>query len=120
MSCKWDLRSGTEYKIIQLAHSSALYSAWCLNILREGLPNSNRIFFLFSFIFWPISSQEDFGKMKGSIFELSLKNWLLHNLNICDATFSKNRCIISMGKNLRNSIDCNSNKMLFSLIPKIK
>ena len=102
MSCKWDLRSGIEYKVIQLAHSSALYPAWCLNILQGGLSNSNRIFFLFLFIFWPIFSQEDFSKMKGSIFELSLKNWLFYNLNICNIIFSKNRYIISIEKDLKN------------------
>ena len=103
-----------------MAHSSALYSAWCLNIFREGLPNDKGIFFLLFCICTPIASQEDFGIIKGVAFKLSsLKKWEVHNLNICGAIFSKNKCIISTGKDLGNLIDDNSNKMLLPFIPKL-
>ena len=69
----------------------------------------------------PIVSQEVFGIIKGALFKsLSLKNWLDHNLNICGAIFSKNKCIMSTGNDLGNMIDDNSNKMLLPLIPKNK
>jgi len=59
--------------------------------------------------------------MKGVAFKLSsLKNRPDHNLNICGAIFSKNKCIISTGKNLGNLIDDNSSKILLPFIPKIK
>lgn len=68
----------------------------------------------------PIVSQEDFDIAKGALFRLlSLKKRPVHNLNICGATFSKNKCIISTGKDLGNLIDDNSNKMLLPFIPKL-
>jgi hypothetical protein len=59
--------------------------------------------------------------IKGVAFKLSsLKKRADHNLNICGALFSKNKCIISMGNDLGNLIDDNSNKILLPLIPKVK
>ena len=79
------------------------------------------IFFLLACICIPISSQEDFGILKGVAFKLSsLKKREVHNLNICGAMFSKNKCIILIGKDLGKLIDDNSNKMLAPFISKIK
>jgi len=69
----------------------------------------------------PIVSQEDLDIVKGVVFKSSsLKKRDDHNLNICGAIFSKNKCMISTGNDLGNLIDVNSNKMLLPLIPKIK
>ena len=67
----------------------------------------------------PISFQDDLGKTKEiELFKvLSLKNRPLHNLNICGATFSKNKCMISTRKDLGNSIESNSKRILFPFIP---
>lgn len=88
-------------------------------MLRGGLPKSNGIFFLLFCISLPISSQDDLDKTKGiELFKVSsLKNRPLYNLNIYDATFSKNKCIISTGKDLGNSIESNSKRILFPCIP---
>ena len=88
-------------------------------MLRGGLPKSNGIVFLFFSISLPISFQNDLDKIKGiELFKVSsLKNRSLHNLNICDATFSKNKCMISTGKDLGNSIESNSKRILFPFIP---
>ncbi|TLY03945.1 MAG: hypothetical protein E6K87_03935 [Thaumarchaeota archaeon] len=59
--------------------------------------------------------------MKGVAFKFSsLKKRADHNLNICGATFSKNKCIISIGKDLGNLMDFSSDKILLPFIPKIK
>ena len=114
-----DLSKGTEYKVIQFAYSSALNPALFFQMLRGGLPKSNGIFFLLFSISMPISFQDDLDKTKGiELFKVSsLKNLLLHNLNICSATFSKNKCMISTGKDLGNSIESNSKRILFPFIP---
>ena len=67
----------------------------------------------------PISSQDDLDKTKGiELFKVSsLKNRPLHNLNICGATFSKNRCIISIGNDLGKLKESNSKRILFPFIP---
>jgi hypothetical protein len=86
-----------------------------------GLPSAKGIFFLLLCINTPIASQEDLDIIKGVLFKSSsLKKRDDHNLNICGAIFSKNKCIISTGNDLGNLIDVNSNKMLLPLIPKIK
>ena len=68
----------------------------------------------------PIVSQEDFDIVNEVVFKSSsLKKREDHNLNICGAIFSKNKCMISMGNDLENLIVNNSNKILLPLIPKI-
>jgi hypothetical protein len=90
-------------------------------MFQGGLPNAKGIFFLLFCINTPIISQEGFGIVKRVVFKLSsLKKREDHSLNICGATFSKNKCIISIGNDLGNLIDDNSNKILFPLIPGIK
>ena len=84
------------------------------------LPNANDIIFLLFCINTPIVSQEDLDIVKEVVFKSSsLKKREDHNLNICGAIFSKNKCIISIGNDLGNLIDDNSNKILLPLIPKI-
>ena len=66
----------------------------------------------------PISSYEDFNKTKGiEILWSFLKNQPAHNLNICDATLSKNRYIISIGNDLGKLKESNSKRILFPFIP---
>jgi hypothetical protein len=65
LSGNLDFSKGTENKVIQFAHSSTLYLALCLNIFLGSLPKYNSIFFLLFCISIPISSHEDFGKIKG-------------------------------------------------------
>src|SRR5687767_663628 len=90
-------------------------------MFRGGLPNAKGIFFLLFCINTPIVSQEDLDIAKGVAFKLSslIKKREDHNLNICGAIFSKNKCMISTGNDLGNIIDDNSNKILLPLIPKI-
>jgi polysaccharide pyruvyl transferase WcaK-like protein len=58
---------------------------------------------------------------KGALFKSSsLKKQPVYNLNICGTIFSKNKCIISIGKDLGKLIDDNSNKMLLLFIPNFK
>ena len=91
-----------------------------LNKELSNLPTKGICFLLFC-INVPIEFQEDFDIIKEVWFKsLSLKKWADHNLNICGATFSKNKCIISIGNDLGNLINDNSNKILFPFIPKIK
>ena len=86
-----------------------------------GLLNTKGIFFLLFSINLPIISQEGFGIVKGIVFKpSSLKKWEDQSLNICGAIPSKNKCMISMGNDLGNLIDDNSNKILLPLIPEIK
>ena len=90
-------------------------------MFRGGLPNAKGIFFLLFCINMPIVSQEDLDTVKGVAFKSSsLKKREDHNLNICGTIFSKNKCIMSTGNDLGNTIDDNSNKMLLPLIPKNK
>ena len=85
-----------------------------------SLPNANGIIFLLFCINTPIVSQEDLNIVKGVVFKSSsLKKHEDHNLNICGAIFSKNKCIISMENDLGNLIDDNLNKILLPLVPKI-
>src|SRR5215217_6849214 len=88
-------------------------------MLRGGLLKSNGILFLLFFISMSISFQDDLDKTKGiELFKVSsLKNRSLHNLNICDIIFSKNKCMISTGKVLGNSLESNSKRILFPFIP---
>ncbi len=73
------------------------------------------------FIILLIVFQKDFNIIKKVWFKLSfLKKWVNYNLNIYDAIFLKNKCIISIGNNLENLIDNNLNKIFFSFIFKIK